>query len=182
MRRLGRRIDAALSRLGDRRPDGELLFVDRAEKAQGNLLLDTCTIIDQLQGKLPNDVAELIGKRRIFHSTIVQAELAFAIGCLDPAHPGTQPARNAILQLLESAPGHRLIAPARETLIEAGALAGAVARKMAYAKDDRRKIVNDAAIFLQAIHEGLVVLTGNIGDFDLLQQMHPSGRVIFYRK
>lgn len=87
-----------------------------------------------------------------------------------------------IRQTIESVPTHRLIAPGREILIEAGALAGAVARKMGYARDDQRKILNDAAIFLQAEQEGLVVLTGNIGDFDLLQQMRPGGRVIFYRK
>lgn len=79
-------------------------------------------------------------------------------------------------------PPRRLKAPGREALIEAGALAGAVARKMGYDRDDRRKLLNDASLFLQAEQEGLILLTGNIGDFDLLQQMRPNGRVIFYRK
>jgi phage I-like protein len=37
-------------------------------------------------------------------------------------------------------------------------------------------------VFLQAQKLGLTVLTANVGDFDPLLQLVPSGRVLFYRQ
>ena len=37
-------------------------------------------------------------------------------------------------------------------------------------------------LFLQARKLGLVVLTANVGDYDVLLQLNPAGRVLFYRR
>jgi predicted nucleic acid-binding protein len=39
----------------------------------------------------------------------------------------------------------------------------------------------DALILLQAREAGLVLLTRNIADFDRLQQLEPTSRVLYYR-
>ena len=41
---------------------------------------------------------------------------------------------------------------------------------------------NDALIYLQARKLGCTVLTGNLKDFDCLNQLVPEGRVLLYRK
>jgi hypothetical protein len=41
--------------------------------------------------------------------------------------------------------------------------------------------LNDALIYLQAAKFGHMVLTRNVGDFDVLNQLAPRGRVLLYR-
>ena len=43
-----------------------------------------------------------------------------------------------------------------------------------------RKLLNDSLIYLQARKVGAAILTRNVRDFDLLEQLVPSGTVIFY--
>ena len=45
-----------------------------------------------------------------------------------------------------------------------------------------RRLLNDSLIYLQARKVGSAVLTRNVRDFDLLEQLVPSGTVIFYAK
>ncbi len=40
----------------------------------------------------------------------------------------------------------------------------------------------DCVLFVQALKLGFTVLTANIGDFDLLLQLIPGGRALFYRR
>ena len=42
--------------------------------------------------------------------------------------------------------------------------------------------LGDCFVFLQAQNFGLTASTANIVDFDLLLQLLPSGRVLFYRR
>ena len=42
-------------------------------------------------------------------------------------------------------------------------------------------LLNDALIFFDARKHGRTVLTRNVADFDLLQQLAPDGQVLFYR-
>ncbi len=44
----------------------------------------------------------------------------------------------------------------------------------------RRKLLNDAPVFLQALDHGQTVLTRNSADFDALNQMVPEGRILLY--
>jgi hypothetical protein len=45
----------------------------------------------------------------------------------------------------------------------------------------RQALLNDAALFLQALEQGQTLLTRNIREFDLFDQLLPTGRVLFYR-
>ncbi|KRQ98116.1 hypothetical protein CP49_30260 [Bradyrhizobium valentinum] len=43
------------------------------------------------------------------------------------------------------------------------------------------RALQDCVLFLQAQKLGLVVLTANVSDHDILFQLIPTGRVLFYR-
>jgi predicted nucleic acid-binding protein len=101
-------------------------------------------------------------------------------GALDPEHPGTREAIAQIAASLDRRPQHRILSPDREAWREAGILAGLLARLQGYGRDERRRALNDALIFLTAEKYGCAVLTRNFTDFDLLLQLDPRGTAIFY--
>src|SRR5438874_11020257 len=71
--------------------------------------------------------------------------------------------------------------PISEIWREAGILSGTLARLQGYKSDQRRRVLNDALLFATARKHGCSVLTRNVLDFDFLQQLNPSGKVLFYR-
>lgn len=144
------------------------------------LLLDTTVYIDELQGKLPRDVELLLRSPYLWHSSVTEAELSSLAGLLNPAHPDTARTLQQVFATIERRPGHRIVTPDRETWREAGVLAGMLARLQQYGKAEQKKTLNDALIFLSAARQGLTVLTRNISDFDLLSQLEPHGKVLFY--
>jgi len=84
--------------------------------------------------------------------------------------------------LLERMPQHRVLAPEPLIWLEAGVLSGMLARLQQYSPDQRRHVLNDALIFCTARRHGCAVLTRNVADFDLLQQLDPSTEVLFYER
>jgi predicted nucleic acid-binding protein len=81
---------------------------------------------------------------------------------------------------IDMRPAHRILTPDRDTWREAGMLAALLARLQKYGKNEQRKALNDALIFLSAAKNGCAVLTRNLSEFDLLMQLDPKGQVIFY--
>ena len=59
-------------------------------------------------------------------------------------------------------------------------MTGILARLQNYEKEDRRKALNDALIYLTATKNGCTVLTRNVKEFDLLMQLDGTGKVVFY--
>jgi hypothetical protein len=45
----------------------------------------------------------------------------------------------------------------------------------------KRRVLNDALLFATGRKYGCAVLTRDIRDFDLLEQVDPSGKVLFYK-
>lgn len=148
----------------------------------GSLLYDTTVYIDILQGKFPTAGESLLLAADAWHSTVTEAELAATCGLLEPGHPGTQGVIKEITRLLDRRPAHRTIAPDREIWRDAGILTGVLARLQGLEKSEQRRIFNDALIFSTARRFGHTVLTRNIVDFDFLNQLDPSGRVLFYQQ
>jgi predicted nucleic acid-binding protein len=66
--------------------------------------------------------------------------------------------------------------PDADTWSAAGIVAGTLARLQGFQPHQRKDALNDALIYLTAIKQGIPVLTDNHTDFDLLQQLVPSGR------
>ena len=165
-----------------RRPDEALPFASDSELGGQALLLDTCVYIDQMQGRTPELVEQLIDTRQVNHSTVGVQELMHTVGVLDPGDIRTAGVVRTIQMQIEAMPDHRLFAPDADVLGRAALLAGVLSRSQGYARDARFKALQDATLFLQAQKLGFTVLTANIGDFDFLLQLVPTGRAIFYRR
>jgi hydrogenase/urease accessory protein HupE len=78
-------------------------------------------------------------------------------------------------------PEHRVFTSDAEVLGRAALLAGILSRLQGYARGARLKALQDCILFLQARKLGFAVLTANLAEFDLLLQLVPTGRVLFYR-
>jgi len=116
-----------------------------------------------------------------WHSPVTEAELAAACGLLDPAHPQTPEIIAQVAAVIDRRPRYRTITPDPEIWREAGVLSGTLARIQGYAREQRRRVLNDALVFAAARKYGCTVLSRNVRDFDLLQQLDPSGKVMFYK-
>lgn len=181
LRRSLRRLkpDKHLSQLHPRLRSS-LTFVESLTSPPGDVLLDTTVYIDELQGRLPRSVEAVLRASQLWHSTVTEAELAAILGILDPRHKDTSSVNRQVQALLQGRPSHRTLNPDEDVWREAGILAGLLARLQGYGKSERRRTLNDALIFLSAAKQGCTVLTRNVADFDLLLQLAPFGKVLFY--
>ncbi|HKV91921.1 MAG TPA: hypothetical protein VJW20_05170 [Candidatus Angelobacter sp.] len=170
--KFGRRLAA--------RPTAQLEFAGQSWNKHPKLLYDTTVYIDILQRRFPFDAELALRSAEAWHSTVTEAELAALCGLLDHTRPGTRAVVEQVSAVIERRPWHRTIAPDREIWQEAGVLTGLVGRLQQYAKTERHRMLKDALLFSTARKYGLTVLTRNIHDFDLLQQVQPSVRVLFY--
>lgn len=164
-----------------RRPDVALPFAGPEDLAGRPLLLDTCVYIDQMQGRAPDLLGRLFTARQVNHASVAVQELMHAAGRLDPADPRTRAAVSAIRRQVEAMPAHRLFTPDLEVLGRAALLAGLLSRTQGYGREARLRVLPDAVLFLLALKAGFTVLTRNLADFDLMLQLQPAGRVLFYR-
>jgi predicted nucleic acid-binding protein len=161
-----------------RRADIDLPLVGRPGPG-AELLLDTCVYLDVLQGKTPIQVDELLQLRIVNHSTVALAELTHLYGRLDPNHSGTRKVLTAISAVIDDIPAHRLTAPSARAFGEAGMLAGLVMRLGG--RPGGLDLLNDALLFLQARETGCALLTANISDFDVFDQVLPGSGLLLYR-
>jgi predicted nucleic acid-binding protein len=144
------------------------------------LLLDATVYVDQLKGHMPADIIALVASRVILHGAPVLAELAVTVGRLDPRDQRTRATLEPILDIFRHIPAQRIIAPSDEMWLEGAVLAGILARTQGFPKEDRRKFLNDALMFLMAAGSGAVLVSRNAHDFDLLLQMKPDPGVLLY--
>lgn len=165
-----------------RRSDDKLPFVLASQVGGQGLLLDTCVYIDQMQGRSPDLLEDLIAQRQVNHSTVALQELMHTVGVLDPSDRRTSGVIAEIRKHIEAMPPHRLFAPDLEVLGRAALLSGILCRIQGYEKDGKSRALQDCVMFLQGQKLGLVVLTANVSDYDILLQLIPAGRVLFYRR
>lgn len=163
------------------RGEAELIFFGLRGDRPRSVMYDTTVYIDILQGRFPEGGEALLRAADAWHSTVAENELASTCALLNPAHPNTPAIIKQIAAIVENISPYRSLAPDREIWREAGLLTGTIARLQGTSKSERHRIMNDALIFATARKHGHSVLTRNITDFDLLHQLDPSGRVVFYR-
>lgn len=165
-----------------RRADSALPFVTDERVGGQAMLLDTCVYIDQLQARAPNVIAALIEARHANHSSVALQELMHSVGLLDPEDARTLGAVAAIRGLVRSMPPHRTFSPDVDVLGRAALLSGVLCRLQGYRHDQKLRALHDCVLYLQAQKLGFTVLTANVADFDILLQLVPAGRVLFYRR
>lgn len=164
------------------RAESELEFIETTTDRPRKLLYDTTVYIDILQNRFPQSGEAMLRPSEAWHSPVTEAELAAAIGLLDPAQPETRGVIEQVIAVIERRPTYRTITPDSDVWLDAGILSGILARLQGYGRDQRRRALNDALLFATARKHGCAVLTRNVGDFDFLGQLDPSGRVLFYRQ
>jgi hypothetical protein len=165
-----------------RRDDEELPFVNARLIGGQGLLLDSCVYIDQMQDRSPKLLDDLIAQRQVNHSTVAIQELMHTVGALSPSDTRTAGVIAEIGKHIKTMPPHRIFVPDAEVLGRAALLSGILCRLQGYEKDGRLRALQDCVLFLQAQKLGLVVLTANVSDYDILLQLIPTGRALFYRQ
>jgi predicted nucleic acid-binding protein len=163
------------------RAESELEFIETTGYRPAKLLYDTTVYIDILQGRFSQQGEAMLRAAEAWHSPVTEAELAAACGLLDPAHSQTLEIIEQVVAVIDRRPSYRTITPDPEVWREAGVLSGMVARTQGYGPEQRRRVLNDALLFATARKYGCAVFSRNVRDFDLLQQLDPSGNVMFYR-
>jgi predicted nucleic acid-binding protein len=162
------------------RAQSDLEFIGTTRHRPAKLLYDTTVYIDILQGRFPQHGKAMLRASEAWHSPVTEAELAATCGLLDPVHPRTREIVEQVGAVIDRRPSYRTIPPDPEIWREAGILSGMLARTQGYGTEQRRRVLNDALLFETARKHGCAVLSRNVVDFDLLQQLDPSGHVVFY--
>jgi predicted nucleic acid-binding protein len=144
------------------------------------LVPDTNVYIMDAGGNLPEAAAALVDRALLFHCAVCLAELAAGVANADPALAGWAEQRDHYAELFEGIPDNRVLAPDARTWTEAGIVAGTLARSQGFQRHQRKECLNDAAIYLTAAKAGLPVLTADAADFDLIQQVAPEGRFVWF--
>jgi hypothetical protein len=135
-----------------------------------------------MQNRSPPILDDLISLRQINHSTVAIQELMHAVGVLHPGDARTEGVITEIGKQIKAMPQRRIFAPDGEVLGRAALLSGILCRLQGYEKDGRFRALHDCVLFLQAQKLGLVALTANVSDYDMLLQLLPTGRALFYRR
>ena len=161
------RLDAELICAGDIPGKGRQIFVP-----------DTNIYITDAAGVLPQAAEAIVNEGLMFHCSICLAEVSVGVGKYAPTASDWQTVTDHYAGLFASIPANRLLVPDAETWVDAGIVAGILARTQGFQKQRSKQLLNDAVISLCAAKNGLPVLTDNKVDFDLLQQSAPNGRFI----
>lgn len=154
----------------------------------GPVVLDTNVFINALAGRGPPVLRALLEiLPRVFIAAPARAELAWVLGRLDPAHPGTSRAIATYTTLLSRIDAAKVLVPTDSDWLAAGKLAGHVARiifggggRIATAFD-RVELISDALTAILAAGAGYSVVSED-SDFDVLSQCLPGLQVLFYQR
>lgn len=165
----------------DPRPARDLVSVsDFPAGGRAALLLDTNIYIRSAAGSLPAGVADMLDRGLLFHCAVCVAELTTGVANFDPGRSNWRAVRDHYTGLIDALPATRLLTPDTQIWAEAGLIAGTLARTQNFQRHQRKECLNDALIFLTAAKAGLPVLTTNRDEFDLIQQLAPAGRFIYF--
>ena len=155
-----------------------------AASLTGPVMLDTCTYIDALNGRLPAALHALLAGRRHIHSSVCLAELVFGLGALAPEAAHAARSRAAIGDMLHRIEIRRTVTLPASGWLAAGLIAGLLAQLQGGDRAERRCFLADAAIYLTARSAGATLITANWRDFDLVDQLAQDGqagaRLLFY--
>ena len=144
------------------------------------MLLDTNVYIHRAAGRLPAALRDIVDQALLFHCSVALGELAVGVANADSARPTWPGLRDHYADLFEAVPATRLLTPDAQIWIDAGLIAGTLARTQHFQPYQRKEYLNDTLIFLTAAKAGVPVLTANRDEFDLIQQLAPEGRFVHY--
>jgi hypothetical protein len=141
---------------------------------------DTTVYIDQAARGLDDALLDLIDRALVFHSSVALGELAVGVANANPSRARWPQLRDHYAELFAEIPLIRVLTPDDQTWVDAGVVAGTLARTQGYQPHQRKACLNDALIMLSAARHGIPVLTANRDDFDLIQQLVPGSMFVHY--
>jgi predicted nucleic acid-binding protein len=144
------------------------------------LVADTNVYIHNAAGTLPAAAEALLDRALLFHCGVCLGELAVGVANANPGQHSWSAIRDYYAKLFDSIPQNRILEPDAQTWIDAGLIAGTLARTQTFQPHQRKECLNDALILLTATRAGLAVLTSNRDEFDLIQQIAPEVRFVHY--
>lgn len=162
------------------RARSELVHAEQLRPSPMALVPDTTVYIDMAAGRMPPPAFDLIRSATQLHSIVCLSEIAQGLGLHDARSAGHRATRRHYVELSRRISANRVLTPDDEVWMRAGVLTGLLTRIQGYQAHQRKELFADALIYLSAAKAGLPVLTRNAADFDLLNQLHPAGRVIVY--
>lgn len=162
------------------RPTTSMVTAADAPSGRVPLVLDTNVYIADAAGLLPQAVEALLDRALLFHCSVCLTELAIGISAGDPSQRRWTTARDHYAEVMKAIPETRILTPDRAAWLDAGVLAGILARTQGLQTHQRKELLNDALIFLTATRSGFPLLTSNARDFDLIQQLAPEGLFFIY--
>jgi predicted nucleic acid-binding protein len=174
------KADKRRTQLEPRPATALIAAADVGGAGRATVLLDTNVYIQSAAGRLPASAEHLVDRGLLFHCSVCVAELTTGVANADPTHVNWTALRGHYADLIASIPQTRLLTPDPEIWAEAGIIAGTLARTQNYQRHQRKECLADALIFLTAAKAGLPVLTANRDEFDLIQQLAPRGRFIYF--
>lgn len=176
----GRQDPEAWIRTLGYRDRSELPFDPDAVPGKAGLMLDTTVYLDAVRFGLPPTIEILLKRNPISHSAIACAEIAIAIGHLDPRHPTTSSHRAELEQVLRRVSLDQTISPSASAWVEGAVIAGILARTQGFPRADRRELLFDALLFLAALEADRFLVSRNIRHMDLLLRFRPGAKVLLY--
>lgn len=172
--------DKNIAQLAPRTARELIAAMDIVGGGRSAVVLDTNVYIQSAAGTLPAAAAALVDRGLLFHCSVCVAELATGVANANPSHVGWKTLRDHYSALIATFPATRLLTPNPQIWVEAGMIAGTLARTQNFQRHQRKECLNDALIFLTAAQAGLPVLTANRDEFDMIQQLAPHGRFIHF--
>jgi predicted nucleic acid-binding protein len=169
-------------RLAQLRPRPDATLVSASQVVGEGLIAivaDTNVYLHEAAGTLPPAAEALLDRALLFHCTICLGEIAVGVGNADPKHRGGRAMRDYYVGLFDI-PENRILDPDAKIWVDAGLIAGTLARTQNFQPHQRKECLNDALILLTAARAGIFVLTANRSEFDLIQQIAPEVRFVYY--
>lgn len=162
------------------RSSKEFVHAEQLRPGPMTLVPNTTVYIDTAAGRMSAATLDLIRQATQVHSVVCLSGIAQGLSLHDPTAAHHRAVRRHYVELTRRIPPNRVLTPDDDVWVRAGVLTGLLTRTQGYQAHQRKELLADALIYLSAAKAGVPVLTRNAGDFDLLNQLHPAGRVIVY--
>ena len=142
------------------------------------VVLDTNIYIDMAAGRFEPEIRAKLAGCLHHHSIVALAELAQGVAAYSPEAKSYASVKAYYLGLFKRVPRMRLLVPDADVWMRAGTVAGLLSRTQGFQPHQRKELLVDALIYVDAAKHGLPVLTRNVRDFGLIAAVHGAGTVV----
>jgi len=143
-------------------------------------MLDTNTIISGLKDKLPGPIRAVVAQSASVASAVVIGEMVQGLFSLKPADARSAGNRRIIERTIAELEKSPILTPNDSEWRLAMACLAVLGRCNDLDRSTRAHWLRDALIYVSARSAGVTLVTSNLREFDLFQQLLPGGEVLFF--